>query len=98
MYSDLISWKSKVEQQLVEITKKLSDQKASREATTNPPLERWEDWFESTNLENIQGDVDLLPWFGSTELVNLEQEAAFQDPNSALPSQLLNDNTTNIKR
>ncbi|KAK4256858.1 hypothetical protein QN277_006526 [Acacia crassicarpa] len=97
MYSDLISWKSKVEQQLVEITKKLSDQKASREGTTNPPLERWEDWFESTNLENIQGDVDLLPWFGSTELVNLEQEAAFQDPNSALPSQLLNDNTTNIK-
>ncbi|XP_028766123.1 protein DYAD-like [Neltuma alba] len=97
MYGDLVIWKGKVEQQLVEITNKLSDLKASREGTTNPPLERWEDWLESTNLENIQGDDELIPWFGSTELINLEQGVALQDPNSALPSQLLNDNVTNMK-
>lgn len=96
MYSDLLSWKSKVEQQLKEITNKLSDMKATKEGTTNLPSEKWEDWLESTNLDNFQDD-ELLPWLGS-ELINLEQDVAFQNLNAALPNELLNGNITNMKR
>lgn len=98
MYGEMVIWKSKIEQQLGEITSKLSDLQASKEQTTfNPPSERWQDWLESTNLDNIQGD-ELVPWFGSTDLLNVQQEVVFQDPNSVLPSQLLNDEPTNMKR
>ncbi|KAF7834089.1 protein DYAD [Senna tora] len=98
MYGELIIWKSKMEQQLVEITNKLNELQASREHLTfNPPPERWEDWLESSNLDNIQGDELVAPWFGSTQLLNVQQEVALQDPNSVLPTQLLNDELTNAK-
>ncbi|KAI4343519.1 hypothetical protein L6164_010858 [Bauhinia variegata] len=97
MYGDLVTWKTKVEQQLVEITTKLSDLQTSRERSTfSPPSERGEDWLESTNLDNIQGN-DLAPWFASTELLNVEQEVVLQDPNSALPAQIFNSELTNMK-
>lgn len=98
MYGELVIWKSKVEHQLMEITNKLSDLQASKERITfNPSSERWEDWLESTNLDNIQGD-ELVPWFGSTELLNVQQEVVLEDPNPTLPTHLLNDELTNMKR
>ncbi|KAI4336509.1 hypothetical protein L6164_015030 [Bauhinia variegata] len=97
MYGDMVTWKTKVEQQLLDITNKLSNLQTSRERSTlSPPSERWEDWLESTNLDNIQGN-DLAPWFGSTELLNVEQDVVLQDPNSALPTQLFNAELTNMK-
>lgn len=68
MYFELVTWKSEVEQHLAEINNKLSNLQASREHTTSSsPSERWEDWLESTNLDNIRGD-ELAPWFGTTVL------------------------------
>ncbi|XP_061359971.1 uncharacterized protein LOC133304014 isoform X2 [Gastrolobium bilobum] len=56
-YGEFMIWKTRVEEQLVEITNKLSDLQASRECTAfSPPSERWKDWIESTNLDNIQED------------------------------------------
>ena len=98
MCGELVTWKSKFEHQLGEMTNKLSDLQASKERTTfSPPPARWEDWLESTNLDNIQGD-ELGPWFGSAELLNVEQGVVLQNPNSALPTHLLNGGLTTMKR
>ncbi|TKY60500.1 DYAD protein [Spatholobus suberectus] len=97
MHEDMLIWKTKVEQQLMDITNKLSDVRTLREHTTSsyPPI-RWEDWLESTNLDNIQGN-ELAPWFGSPELLNVPQEVVLQDPNSTLPTQLHSVELTNMK-
>ncbi|XP_061376114.1 protein DYAD isoform X1 [Gastrolobium bilobum] len=96
-YGEFVTWKTRVEEQLVEITNKLSDLQASRECTTfSPPSERWKDWIESTNLDNIQED-EFATWIGSSELLNVPQEAVLKDPNSAIPTQLLNEELTNKK-
>ncbi|CAJ1974751.1 unnamed protein product [Sphenostylis stenocarpa] len=87
-YGELMIWKTKVEQQLVEITNKLNDLQASRECTTfSPPSERWKDWIESTNLDNIQEDA-FATWIGNPELLNVPQEVIPEDPNTAIPTQL----------
>ncbi|OIW19494.1 hypothetical protein TanjilG_16863 [Lupinus angustifolius] len=97
-YGELVIWKTKVEQQLVEITNKLSDLQASRECTTlSPHSEKWKDWIESTNLESIP-DHEFATWIGgSSELLNVPPEVVFEDPNSAPPAQLLIDGQTNKK-
>ncbi|RZC13314.1 Protein DYAD [Glycine soja] len=84
MHENMLIWKTKVEQQLMEITNKLSDVRKLREDTTlsYPP-----DWLESTNIDNIQGK-ELAPWFGNPELLNVPQEVVLQDLNSSLPTQL----------
>ena len=97
-YGEFTIWKTKVEQQLAEITNKLSDPKASREfPTLSPPSERWKDWIESTNLGSIPED-EFATWIGSSELLNIPQEVVLEDPNSSLPTQLLNEELTNKKR
>ncbi|KAJ1386498.1 hypothetical protein SESBI_40731 [Sesbania bispinosa] len=96
-YGELVIWKTKVEQQLVEITNKLNDLQASRECTTfSPPSERWKDWIEGTNLENIQEDA-FATWIGSSELLNVPQEVVLEVPNTAIPTQPLNEELTNKK-
>ena len=97
MYGEFVIWKTKVEQQLGEIKNKLSDLQSSKAHTTLGPSERWEDWLDSTNLGIIRGD-ELAPWFGSTEVLNVEQEVIHQDLNSSLPTQLLNGELTNMNR
>lgn len=86
-------WKTKVEQQLVEITNKLNDLQASRECTTFSPSERWKDWIESTNLDNIQEDA-FATWIGNPELLNVPQEVIPEDPNTAITTQPPNDELT----
>lgn len=81
----------------MEITNNLSDLQASRECTTFSPSERWKDWIESTNLETIQDD-EFATWIGSSELLNVPQEVVLEDPNSAPPAQLLNEEPTDKKR
>ncbi|KAK7353830.1 hypothetical protein VNO80_19282 [Phaseolus coccineus] len=93
-YGELMIWKTKVEQQLGEITNKLNDLQASRECTTfSPPSERWKDWIESTNLDNIQEDA-FATWIGNPELLNVPQEVIPEDPNTAMPTQPLNEEMT----
>lgn len=71
-------WKSRTEQQLMEISNSVSSMGAPNKCTTFSPVsERWEDWLESTNLDNIQGD--FAPWLGSTDLVNVGQDAPVQE-------------------
>ncbi|KAK7399314.1 hypothetical protein VNO78_10495 [Psophocarpus tetragonolobus] len=96
MHEDMLIWKTKVEQQLMEITNKTSDVRKLREHTTSSysPVS-WEDWLQSTNLDNIQGN-ELAPWFGP-ELLNAPQEFELQDPNSTLPTQLHSVEPTNMK-
>ncbi|KAG5041355.1 hypothetical protein JHK82_013463 [Glycine max] len=98
MHENMLIWKTKVEQQLMEITNKLSDVRKLREDTTlsYPPVS-WEDWLESTNIDNIQGK-ELAPWFGNPELLNVPQEVVLQDLNSSLPTQLHSVELTNMNR
>ncbi|XP_050206359.1 protein DYAD isoform X2 [Mercurialis annua] len=79
MCRELMTWKSKAEQQLTEIANSVNSLQAPRQCTTFSPVgERWEDWLENTNLDNIQ-EEDLAPWLGSTDLVNVVQNAAVQE-------------------
>ncbi|XP_022640104.1 protein DYAD isoform X3 [Vigna radiata var. radiata] len=88
MNEDLLICKTKVEQQLMEIANKLSDVRTLRELTTSNYLSTsWEDWLESTNLDNIHGN-EFSPWFGNPELLDVPQEIVLQEPNSVLPIQL----------
>ncbi|TKY73748.1 DYAD protein [Spatholobus suberectus] len=96
-YGELVIWKTKVEQQLVEITNKLNDLQASRECTTfSPPSERWKDWIESTNLDNIQEDA-FATWIGNPELLNVPEEVVLEDPHTAVPTQPPNEELINKK-
>ncbi|XVF60934.1 hypothetical protein PTKIN_Ptkin08bG0087900 [Pterospermum kingtungense] len=74
MCKELMSWKARVEQQLLEISNSLSSLQTSKQCTIfSPASERWEDWLESTNLDNFQG-VNLAPWLESPELINFGQD------------------------
>lgn len=66
-----MTWKAKVEQQMLEISNSLSSLQTSNQCTIFSPSasDRWEDWLESTNLDNIQGG-NLAPWLESPELIN----------------------------
>ncbi|KAK7410958.1 hypothetical protein VNO78_02230 [Psophocarpus tetragonolobus] len=93
-YGELMIWKTKVEQQLEEVTNKLNDLQASRECTTFSPSERWKDWIESTNLDNIQEDA-FATWIGNPELLNVPGEVLLADPNTVIPTQPLNEELNN---
>lgn len=98
MNEDLLICKTKVEQQLMEIANKLSDVRTLRELTTSNYLSTsWEDWLESTNLDNIHGN-EFSPWFGNPELLDVPQEIVLQEPNSVLPIQLQSVEQTIMKR
>ena len=81
-----MAWKGKLEQQLVEIKSMLSSVQESKQHPPSSPQasERWEDWLESTKLDDVQGN-ELIPWFDGTSLVNVEQEVAMHDFYSFLP-------------
>ncbi|XP_027922193.1 protein DYAD-like isoform X2 [Vigna unguiculata] len=94
---DMLIWKTKVEQQLMEIDNKLSDVRPLRELTTSNYLPvSWEDWLESTNLDIVHGN-EFSPWFGNPELLDVPQEIVLQEPNSTLPIQLQSEEQTNMK-
>ncbi|WRX10326.1 hypothetical protein QQP08_002813 [Theobroma cacao] len=84
MCKELVTWKAGVEQQLLEISNSLSSLQASKQCTIFSPSasERWEDWLESTNLDNFQGG-NLAPWLENPELINFGQDAAVQDTDLA---------------
>ncbi|KAF5469664.1 hypothetical protein F2P56_013719 [Juglans regia] len=99
MHEELIVWKAQVERQLVEIKNSLSCiEQLKQDTDISPPAsERWEDWLESSNLNNIQG-YELIPFYKSstdpvnvkhTDLVNVKQAVAVQNPFSALPPQMV---------
>jgi hypothetical protein len=91
MHEELLAWKAQVEQQLVEIKNSLSSAQASKQDTTFslPASERWEDWLESSNLDNIPNE--LVPFYESTDLFNDKQ---LQIPYSALPPQMMPGNSS----
>ncbi|KAF8011728.1 hypothetical protein BT93_I0012 [Corymbia citriodora subsp. variegata] len=86
MYKDLIAWKTKTEQQLTELSNSLSIMAAKQHKTAlSPPVsERWEDWLESTNLDNIQAE-DIAPWLESADVGNFERDVLMQNPFPTLP-------------
>ncbi|XP_022774802.1 protein DYAD-like isoform X2 [Durio zibethinus] len=75
MCKELMPWKARVEQQMLEISNSLSSLQASKQCTIFSPSasERWEDWLESTNLDNFQGG-NLTPWLENPELINFGQD------------------------
>ncbi|KAJ8765294.1 hypothetical protein K2173_011991 [Erythroxylum novogranatense] len=78
MFRELVTWKSKTEKQLKEITDSLSSLQTSKQCTSfSPASEKWEDWLESTNLDNIQGE-DFASLLESTDLVNMGPDAPVQ--------------------
>lgn len=80
----------------MEMTNKLNDLQASRECTTfSPHSERWEDWIESTNLDNEDA---FATWIGNPELLNVPEEVVLEDPNAAVPTQPPKEELTNMKR
>ncbi|KAG7945593.1 hypothetical protein I3843_15G160000 [Carya illinoinensis] len=88
MHEELIVWKAQVERQLVEIKNSLSSiEQLKQDTAFSPPAsERWEDWLESSNLNNIQG---YEFFYKSTDPVNFKQAVAVQNPCSALPPQMV---------
>lgn len=86
MYKDLIAWKTKTEQQLTELSNSLSIMAAKQHKTAlSPPAsDKWEDWLESTNLDNIQAE-DIEPWLQSADVGNFEREVLMQNPFPSLP-------------
>ncbi|KAM5558571.1 protein DYAD [Rosa sericea] len=83
---EFMTWKASVDQQLVEFTNVMSNMQVEKQHTATNLLasERWEDWLESGNVDNFQGN-ELVPWFESTTPVNTEEEVIIQDPQSAPP-------------
>ncbi|XP_039005150.1 protein DYAD-like [Hibiscus syriacus] len=75
MCKELMTWKARVEQQMLEISDSLSSLQASKQCTIFSPStsDRWEDWLESTNLDNFQGG-NLGPWLDNPELINFGQD------------------------
>ncbi|XP_044502868.1 protein DYAD isoform X2 [Mangifera indica] len=91
MYREFMKWKAKIEQQLMEISNTLNSMQALKQCNTfnspgHPDHEGWEDWLESTNLDDIH-EEDIAHILGNTDLGNIGQEAALQD-NLAPPSRL----------
>lgn len=91
MYREFMKWKAKIEQQLMEISNTLNSMQALKQCNTfnspgHPDHEGWEDWLESTNLDDIH-EEDIAHILGNTDLGNIGQEAALQD-NLAPPSWL----------
>ncbi|XP_065876783.1 protein AMEIOTIC 1 homolog isoform X2 [Euphorbia lathyris] len=86
IYQDLNVWKSKIEQKLMEISNSSNSAPAPKQcsSTLTPVSERWEDWLASTNLDNIRGE-DLAPWIGSTDIVNVGQDALLQECSAPQP-------------
>ncbi|KAG4173443.1 hypothetical protein ERO13_A11G058800v2 [Gossypium hirsutum] len=75
MCKELMTWKTRVEQQMLAISNSLSSLQASKQCPIfSPASERWEDWLESTNLDNFQGG-NLSPWIDNPELINFGQDA-----------------------
>lgn len=85
----MITWKAHVEQQLVEIKNSLSSIQATKQeaAFSPPPSDRWEDWLENTNLDNIQGN-EFATFFEGTDLITA------QNPYSNLPPQTVAGNSS----
>lgn len=85
MYRDLITWKAKTEQQLMELSNLLGSMQAAK-AYSNPPgptnSEPWEEWLESSNLEGMQGN-DITTMLVNTDPMNTEWDV---DPYSSLPT------------
>lgn len=83
---ELMIWKASVEQQLVEFTNVMSNMQVAKQCTATNLVasERWEDWLESGNVDNFQGD-ELVPWFESTSPVNAVDQVIIQDPHLAPP-------------
>lgn len=88
MCKELMAWKSKTEQQLAEISSLVSSMQASKQHTAFSPVsERWEDWLESSNLDNIPGE-DIGHWLGGTDLINIGHDASAQEIHAASNSWL----------
>lgn len=85
MYEELIAWKAKLEPQLADMRSLLSGMQ--RPASSTRVSEGWEDWLESSKLDDVAEGNELLPWFDSTNegLVNVEQEVGMQDVCSLMP-------------
>lgn len=77
---ELMTWKTKVELQLMEITSSLGCVQASKQHVTGPASEKWEDWLECTNLDNFRED-EIPSWFegNDTFSVQAQQNVIFQD-------------------
>ncbi|XP_011653872.1 protein DYAD isoform X2 [Cucumis sativus] len=82
---ELMTWKTKVELQLMEITSSLGCIQPSKQLLTSPASKKWEDWLERTNLDNFQDD-EIASWFegDDTFSVQAQQDVIFQ--NSYRPS------------
>ncbi|KAL0545286.1 hypothetical protein IC582_020436 [Cucumis melo] len=77
---ELMTWKTKVELQLMEISSSLGCIQPSKQLLTSPASKKWEDWLERTNLDNFQDD-EIASWFegNNTFSVQGQQDVIFQD-------------------
>ncbi|KAF5745082.1 hypothetical protein HS088_TW07G00663 [Tripterygium wilfordii] len=89
MYRDLVVWKDRIEQQVTDISTTVNSLQASNQHTSVVPTsEGWEEWLESTNLDNIPG-YEFTSWIESTDLINIGSETALQPPCSSTPQTYL---------
>ncbi|XP_050383004.1 protein DYAD isoform X2 [Argentina anserina] len=92
---EFMIWKASVEQQLLEFTNVTSNMQVEKQFTATKLVasERWEDWLDSDNVDNFQGN-ELLPWFENTIPINTEEEVIIQHPHSSRPDPPLDGSKT----
>lgn len=87
MCAELITFKTKVDQQLADIASRLNDLQRPREqiptTPTGFPSEEWEGWLENFDPDNIPGD-GFAAWLDCTEPLDIQE--IHHNPILALPS------------
>lgn len=83
MVKELVSWKDKVEQQLVGISNSHNSRQANGSNSFSPDPQNWEHLLHSTNLDDFTGD-GFEPWDVDTDLIDALPEAEAVRPDTYL--------------
>lgn len=83
MVKELVSWKDKVEKQLVGIANSQNGRQANGSNSFSPDPQSWEHLLHSANLDDFTGD-GFEPWDVDTDLIDALPEAEAVRPDTYL--------------
>jgi hypothetical protein len=84
MFKEVMSWKDKVEQQLVGISNSPNNQQANGSTSFSPAPESWENIFQSASLNDLTGN-GFEPW---EDFIGVLPEVVRPDTDSLPPNAL----------
>lgn len=83
MVKELVTWKDKVEKQLVGIANSQNGRQANGSNSFSPDPQSWEHLLHSANLDDFTGD-GFEPWDVDTDLIDALPEAEAVRPDTYL--------------